>query len=569
MKTFNRLFLILAISLISIVPVLSQNTPNSENSGNFEISKNLDIFATLYKELNTNYVDELKPGELMKTGIDAMLESLDPYTVYIPEAEIEDYKFITTGQYGGIGSLIHKQGNAVIISEPYEGFPAQKAGLKAGDRILKVNDKPTIDKSVSDISAILKGQPGTPAKLLIERPGEAKPFEKEIVREKITVDNVPYYGMVNDHIGYIKLTGFTQEAGNETKKALLALKAKNNLKGLIFDLRDNGGGLLNEAVNITNLFVKRDELVVSTKGKLEDKNKSYKTMMEPVDTELPLVILVNGSSASASEIVTGAIQDLDRGVIIGQRTFGKGLVQNVLPLSYNTQFKVTVAKYYIPSGRCIQAINYAQRDTNGIAEHFPDSLKTAFKTQHGRVVYDGAGIEPDIYTDPKLLSNISYSLVSRYLIFDYATQFCLKHESIDTPDKFEVTDEIYNDFVNYLSDKKYDYTTKSEKELADLKKSAEKEKYFQDCKAEFEALQSKMMHNKTNDLERNKNEIKRILSSELITRYYYQKGRIQCQLRIDEDVAKAIEVIDNSKTYSSVLDGTFEQAQKKEENRKM
>jgi len=569
MKPYNRLILILALSFIFIVPVAGQNAQDTQNSDNFEISKNLDIFATLYKELNTNYVDEIKPGELMKTGIDAMLESLDPYTVYIPEAEIEDYKFITTGQYGGIGSLIHKQGNAIVISEPYEGFPAQKAGLKAGDRVLKVNDKPTIDKSVSDISAILKGQPGTSAKLLIERPGEDKPFEKEIVREKITVENVPYYGMVNDHIGYIKLTGFTQDASSETKKALLALKAKNNLRGLIFDLRDNGGGLLNEAVNITNLFVKRDELVVSTKGKLEDKNKTYKTLMEPIDTELPLVILVNGSSASASEIVTGAIQDLDRGVIVGQRTFGKGLVQNVLPLSYNTQFKVTVAKYYIPSGRCIQAINYAQRDTNGVAEHFPDSLKTAFKTQHGRIVYDGAGIEPDIYTDPKLLSNISYSLLSRYLIFDYATQFCQKHASIDTPDKFEVTDEIFNDFVNYISDKKYDYTTKSEKELADLRKSAEKEKYFEDCKAEFEALQSKMMHNKATDLERNKQEIKRILSSELITRYYYQKGRIQCQLRMDEDIAKAIEVIDNSKTYTSVLDGTFDQAQKKEENRKM
>lgn len=566
MKSFKYILFILALSLISGFPATSQN---AQNTNNFEISKNLDIFVTLYKELNTNYVDELKPGELMKTGIDAMLESLDPYTVYIPEAEIEDYKFITTGQYGGIGSLIHKQGNAIVISEPYEGFPAQKAGLKAGDRVLKVNDKPTIDKTVSDISSILKGQPGTSARLLIERPGEPKPFEKEIVREKITVENVPYYGMVNDHIGYIKLTGFTQEASSETKKALLALKAKNTLSGLIFDLRDNGGGLLNEAVNITNLFVKRDELVVSTKGKLEDKNKSYKTLMEPIDTELPLVILVNGSSASASEIVTGAIQDLDRGIIVGQRTFGKGLVQNVLPLSYNTQFKVTVAKYYIPSGRCIQAINYAERDTNGIAEKFPDSLKTAFKTQRGRVVYDGAGIEPDIYTDSKLLSNISYSLLSRYLVFDYATQFCLKHISIDPPAKFEITDEIYNDFVNYLADKKYDYTTKSEKELADLKKSAEKEKYFEDCKAEFEALQNKMMHNKTTDLERNKIEIKRFLSSEIVTRYYFQKGRIECQLRMDEDVAKAIEIIDNSKTYTSVLDGTFEQAQKKEENRKM
>ena len=566
MNIINRLTLFVVLSVIAFAP---GQKLQAQTSNNFEIAKNLDIFATMYKELNTNYVDELKSGELIKTGIDAMLESLDPYTVYIPEAEIEDYKFITTGQYGGIGSLIHKQGNYVIISEPYEGFPAQKAGLKAGDKILKVNDKPTLDKTVNDISTILKGQPGTSARLLIERPGEPKPIEKEIVREKITVDNVPYYGMVNDHIGYIKLTGFTQEAGNESKKAFQALKSKNNLKGLIFDLRDNGGGLLNEAVNITNIFVKRGELVVSTKGKLSDKNRSYKTQIEPLDTEIPLIVLVNGGSASASEIVCGAIQDLDRGVILGQRTFGKGLVQNVIPLSYNTQMKVTVAKYYIPSGRCIQAINYSARDTNGVAGKFPDSLKTAFKTQHGRVVYDGAGIEPDIHVEPNMLSNISYALLSRYLVFDYATQFCLKHPTIDVPGKFEITDEIYNDFLNYLSDKNYDYTTRSEKELADLQKSAEKEKYFEDVKPEFEALKLKIMHNKNDDLDRNKTEIKRFLSSEIVTRYYYQKGRIELQLKQDEDVAKAIEILDDNKTYLSILDGSFEQAQKKVENGKM
>lgn len=566
MNIINRLSLFIVLSIFAFSPGLNLQ---AQNSNNFEIAKNLDIFATMYKELNTNYVDELKPGELIKTGIDAMLESLDPYTVYIPEAEIEDYKFITTGQYGGIGSLIHKQGNFVIISEPYEGFPAQKAGLKAGDKILKVNDKPTFDKTVNDISTILKGQPGTSARLLIERPGDQKPIEKEIVREKITVDNIPYYGMVNDHIGYIKLTGFTQEAGNESKKAFLLLKEKNNLKGLIFDLRDNGGGLLNEAVNITNIFVKRGELVVSTKGKLSDKNKSYSTLSEPLDTEIPLIVLVNGGSASASEIVCGAIQDLDRGIILGQRTFGKGLVQNVLPLSYNTQMKVTVAKYYIPSGRCIQAINYSARDSSGVARKFPDSLKTAFKTQHGRTVYDGAGIEPDIHMEQNTLSNISYALLSRYLIFDYATQFCLKHPTIATPGNFEITDEIYNDFLNYLADKNYDYTTRSEKELGDLQKSTEKEKYFEDVKAEFEALKLKIMHNKNDDLDRNKTEIKRFLSSEIITRYYYQKGRIELQLKKDEDVAKAIEILDDNKTYLSILDGSFQQAQKKLENGKM
>jgi carboxyl-terminal processing protease len=566
MNIINRLTFFIVLSVFAFAPALELQ---AQNSNNFEIAKNLDIFATMFKELNANYVDEVKPSEFMKTGIDAMLESLDPYTVYIPEAEIEDYKFITTGQYGGIGSLIHKQGNYVVVSEPYEGSPAQKAGLKAGDRILKVNDKPTTDKSVSDISLVLKGQPGTSARLLIERPGTPKPIEKEIVREKITVDNVPYFGMVNDHIGYIKLTGFTQEAGNESKKAFQTLKEKNNLKGIIFDLRDNGGGLLNEAVNITNIFVKRGELVVSTKGKLADKNRSYTTPMDPLDTEIPLIVLVNGNSASASEIVCGAIQDLDRGVILGQRTFGKGLVQNMLPLSYNTQMKVTVAKYYIPSGRCIQAINYAKRDTNGIAAKFPDSLKTAFKTQHGRTVYDGAGIDPDIHMQPNTLSNITYALLSRYLIFDYATQFCLKHPSIDPPGKFEITDEIYNDFLKYISDKNYDYTTRSEKELADLQKSTEKEKYFENVKPEFEALKSKIMHNKNDDLERNKGEVKRFLSSEIITRYYYQRGRIELQLKQDEDVAKAIKILDDNKTYVSILDGSFQQAREKSENGKM
>ena len=566
MNIINRLTLIAVLFVIALTPELKLQAQNSDN---FEIAKNLDIFATMYKELNTNYVDELKRGELIKTGIDAMLESLDPYTVYIPESEIEDYKIMTTGQYGGIGSLIHKQGKYVVISEPWEGSPAQKAGLKAGDKILEVNDKPTLGKSVNDISIILKGEPKTSARLLLERPGESKPIEKEIMRETITVDNVPYYGMVNDHIGYIKLTGFTTEAGNESKKAFQALKEKNNLKGLIFDLRDNGGGLLNEAVNITNIFVKRGKLVVSTKGKLSDKNRSYYTQAEPLDTIIPLIVLVNGSSASASEIVCGAIQDLDRGVILGQRTFGKGLVQNVLPLSYNTQMKVTVAKYYIPSGRCIQAINYSERDTNGIAGKFPDSLKTAFKTLHGRLVYDGTGIEPDLQMEPNTLSNISYALLSRYLVFDYATQFCLKHDTIDPPGKFEITDEIYSDFLKYISDKNYDYTTRSEKELADLRKSTEKEKYFEDVKPEFEALKLKIMHNKNDDLERNKIEIKRFLSSEIITRYYYQKGRIELQLKKDEDVAKAIEILDNTKTYLSILDSSFDQAQKKVENGKM
>ncbi|MCD4663739.1 MAG: S41 family peptidase, partial [Bacteroidales bacterium] len=364
--SISRFFLVLLV-LNSVILI-------GQNSNNFEISKNLDIYTTLFKKLNTNYVDDISAGELIKTGIDAMLESLDPYTVYIPESEVEDYKFITTGQYGGIGALIQKQGDYIVIAEPYEDKPAHTAGLKAGDKILEIEGKSTEGKSTSDVSAILKGQPGSSVNVLISRDGIDDPFEMELARENIKIDNIPYYGMLNNRVGYIKLTGFTQKAGKEVKDAFIDLRDNNDLKGIILDLRGNGGGLLQEAVNITNIFVDKGEVVVSTKGKLPNKNNTYRTMNVAVDKEIPLVVLVDNSSASASEIVGGAIQDLDRGVIIGQRTFGKGLVQNVMPLSYNSQAKITVAKYYIPSGRCIQAIDYSHKDKNGDSKRIPDSL---------------------------------------------------------------------------------------------------------------------------------------------------------------------------------------------------
>jgi len=433
-----KTFVIMAVFL-TFTPTYSLK---AQTSSDFEISKNLEILTSLYKELNTNYVDGANPSELMKTGIDAMLDKLDPYTVFIPESEIEDYRFMTTGEYGGIGSLIHKQGDYIIISEPYEKSPAQKSGLKAGDKILKINDKSASGKSVEDVSAILKGQPGTSFKLVVERDGEPKPLTFEILREKITIDPVPYYGMIGQGIGYVKLNSFTQTASADVKKALLDLKTKNPLTGLVLDLRDNGGGLLTEAVNIVNLFVKKNELVVSTKGKQKDKNRSYQTNMDPIDANLPLVVLVNGNSASASEIVAGALQDLDRAVIIGRRTYGKGLVQNVFPLSYNTQVKITVAKYYIPSGRCIQEIDYAHKSTNGIADNIPDSLITAYKTMHGRTVYDGKGIAPDVTTDTSKLSTVSYNLITKYIIFDYATHFATIHPTIEPAGTFKLSEAI-------------------------------------------------------------------------------------------------------------------------------
>lgn len=527
---------------------------SAQNNPAFEISKNLDIFATLYKELNNNYVDELNYGDLMKTSIEAMLEDLDPYTVFISEAEIEDYNFMTTGQYGGIGALIHKQGNAVVISEPYENSPAYKAGLQAGDKILVINGKDATNKSVSDVSLLLKGQPGTRLNLEIEREGTR--MDRTVIRENVSIPNVAYSSLLEDGTGYIKLTGFTQNSGKEVKDALLKLREKGNLSGLILDLRDNGGGLLNEAVSITNLFVKKDELVVSTKGKTPDRNKSYKTVMQPIEPNIPLVVLVNGLSASASEIVAGAIQDLDRGVILGERTYGKGLVQNIIPLSYNTQLKITVAKYYIPSGRCIQSIDYADRDSLGFSKQIPDSLVNNFKTKAGRTVQDGGGINPDIILEQPRISNISLALVSKYLIFDFANSFKRSHDSIPPAKEFEITDDIYNDFLTFIQDKDYDYTTRSEKMLRDLKKTAETEKYFEELKTEFQQLESKMMHNKQADLEKFKPEISRIIKNEIVSRYYNQKGRVEASIVDDEGIKAAKELIKDTKKYNSILDGS-------------
>ena len=378
MKKINIITSIIFFIIFSLGS-LNVNSQDYEKN-DFEISKNLDIFTTLYKQLHVNYVDDVKSGELMKIAIDAMLESLDPYTVYIPEADIEDYKFMTTGQYGGIGALIHKRNTKIVISEPYEGFPADKAGLKAGDILIEVNGKSLKNKNTDEVSSLLKGTPGTTVEVMIIRDTLEKPIPKTITREEIKISSVPYFGMVSNDVGYINLSGFTQNASKEVKDALIKLKENSNFKGLILDLRGNGGGLLNEAVNIVNLFVDKGQLVVSTKGKIKEKNNIHKTTNTPVDVNIPIIVLVDDNSASASEIVTGAIQDLDRGVILGQRTFGKGLVQNIVPLSYNSEMKVTIAKYYIPSGRCIQAIDYSKKDENGRAEKIPDSLLKPFKT---------------------------------------------------------------------------------------------------------------------------------------------------------------------------------------------
>jgi carboxyl-terminal processing protease len=538
---------------------------SGQSENNFEISKNLDIYATLLKELDKNYADQINPGELTETAIDAMLETLDPYTVYIPESNAEDYKLMTTGQYGGIGALIHKNGNFVVISEPYEGFPAQKAGLRAGDKILEINGKTMKDKNSDDVSEILKGQPGVELELLIGRMGVTDPFPVKVVREEIKIPNIPYYGMLNSGIGYIKLTNFTQNAGNEVKKAVTELKSNNELKGIILDLRGNGGGLLNEAVNICNIFVDQNQLIVSTKGKIESKNQDHMTRFAPVDKDLPLAVLVDRNSASASEIVAGAIQDLDRGVIIGQLTYGKGLVQNVIPLSYNSQVKITVAKYYIPSGRCIQSIDYFHKDANGQPERVPDSLISEFKTKNGRPVYDGGGIEPDVSMDAMKLSKISQTLITKYLLFDYANKFALEHSSIASPQEFEVTDAMFNEMIEFLKDKNYDYQTASEKALENLKANATKENYFDAIEQDYNSLKSKILHDKSKDLITYKDEIKLLLKDEIVGRYYFQKGRIIATLSDDPEIAKAIEVLQGTATYVAILDGSIKTERQKRE----
>lgn len=547
--------LIYSLFLIANMVFMSgiTSTVYAQASENFEITKNLDIFINLYKELNTNYVDEVNASKLMKDGIDGMLDELDPYTVYIPESEIEDYRFMTTGEYGGIGSLIHRQDNFIVISEPYENSPAQKSGLKAGDRILKVNGKSTSGKSVDDVSAALKGQPGTTVNLQIERPGESKPLNFELLREKISIDPVPYFGMLNGNTGYIKLTSFTQTASADVKKALLDLKAKNNLQNVILDLRDNGGGLLTEAVNIVNLFVDKGELVVSTKGKQFDKNKTYQTMYDAVDKQIPVIVLVNGNSASASEIVSGAMQDLDRAVIVGRRTFGKGLVQNVYPLSYNTQVKITVAKYYIPSGRCIQEIDYSHKNLNGDSDHIPDSLITAYKTKNGRTVYDGKGIMPDIKTDSIRYSALAFNLMTSYVIFDYATEYYRNHPSIEDASSFRLSDSDYSNFIAFAQNKNVTYITQAEKDLMDLKKAAQNDGSWQSIQPSFDALEKAISDKKTLDFQTYETEIRMLLESEIVSRYYFQKGRIIQSLSADPDIIKALNIFTRPDDYNKIL----------------
>lgn len=551
MKKYKKAIVIAAVSIMSLGIFAFTAADNY-----FEVTKNLDIFTTLYKELNTYYVDTLNPEKLMRAGTVEMLGELDPYTDYIPEEDMDDYRMQTTGKYGGIGAVIGTRGEWVIVTEPYEGFPAQKSGLMAGDRIIEVDGKSAKNFKTDQVSAMLKGKPGTEVVVKVKRPnaaGAEDDLTVKMVREEIKIKNVPYYGVVDGGIGYIRLGNFTERAGQEVRNALVDMESKGKLKGIILDLRGNPGGLLHEAINVSNVFIDKNIEVVATKGKIPEWNKSFYSLNDPTDLRTPMVVLADGGSASAAEIVSGSLQDLDRAVILGQKTFGKGLVQSTRSLPYGAKLKITTAKYYIPSGRCIQAINYAERNEDGSVKRVPDSLKVAFKTRNGRTVYDGGGIDPDISVEPERLANITISLLTKNHIFEYATEYRAKHKKIGDAKTFVLTDAEYNDFVAWVSKKEYDYTTRSEKVLEDLKKTADKEHYLSEIETDLDALKKTMMHDKQRDLEKQKPQIKSLLEEEIVSRYYFNTGRAEASLKSDNELKAAIDALKDEKKINELL----------------
>jgi carboxyl-terminal processing protease len=545
---FSRKKLFTSLAVVGIAGLMLSFYPKNDKL--FELAKNLDIFASLVKELDTYYVDEIDPNELVTIGINAMLAELDPYTEYISEEESDDFRVLTTGEYGGVGALIGNRLGKNMIMMPYKGFPAQVSGLKVADELLQVDTVNVINKNTSEISKLLKGPANTEVNVVVKRGMDT--LSVKLTRKKIVISNVPYYGMVEGETGYIKLSDFTTNAAQDVALALQDLKAQG-AKKLILDVRDNPGGILMEAVNVVNIFIPKNKEVVKTIGKLDKVLSEYKTNSSPIDKEIPLVVMINERSASASEIVAGALQDYDRAVLVGRTSFGKGLVQSTIPLAYNSQVKLTTAKYYIPSGRCIQAIDYSIKDDKGNGSYVADSLRKEFQTKNGRTVYDGAGIEPDIALDARSFAPITYSLVTRSLVFSFVSEFALENDSIAAPRSFEVSDELYASFVDWLQDKEYDYITRVEKTIEDLEKYAEKEKYFNDIKEELEKLKKSVSHSKEQDLITFKDEIKEALKDEIVSRYYYQKGVIEASLDQDPEIESVLEVFADAKQYEAYL----------------
>ena len=524
----------------------------------FEISKNLDIYADLFKELNTFYVDPIEPGKLVKTSVDAMLEDLDPYTNYITEADIEDYRFMTTGKYGGIGASMRKKGEDIYIGDVYENSPAEKAGLHPGDLVESIDNQAVKGKSIDDLSSLLKGTPGTQISMKIKNPFSNTVMQKLVTRGEIEISSVPYFSLVGaqNDIAYVRLTQFTAGCARLVKDAFDSLKrTQPALKGCVLDLRNNPGGLLEEAVTVCNMFIDKGQLVVSTKGKIPDLDKEYKTNGVVWDKNIPLTVLVNHSSASASEIVAGTMQDLDRGVIIGERSYGKGLVQVVRQLGFNAKLKLTIARYYTPSGRCIQAIDYAHRNVDGVAGYVPDSLKLSYKTKVGRTVKSGGGVMPDVLVKDAPMSTIAVTLYTKNYLFDYATEYARLHPSIPAASKFSLTEAEFNQFAKWLENKDYSYKTETENGLDSLRKTAVKENYYDAAKDQFESLKTKLSHDKKQDLLKNKDQVQHMLENEIASRYYFTRGRIAQGLQYDKELDRAIALIGQPAEYGALLKG--------------
>ncbi len=547
----RKKLVILPLSFLLLVTVAAKFTDTDRY---FEIFKNLDIFATLFKEVNTHYVDEVNPSTLIKKGIDEMLGSLDPYTNYIAADDIETYRMMTTGEYSGIGAIVERRNGVQMIIMPYEGFAAHEAGLKAGDEIHKIGGISLEGKSSDEISYLLKGQSRSDIVLTIKRYGQEEMFDVTLKREKIAVESVPYAGMVTDDIGYVRLTNFTQNVGRQVGIKTLDL-LEQGAEGIILDLRGNPGGLLHEAVNVSNVFIEKDKKIVVQKGKVRANDWTYNSLNEPVDTDIPLVVLTDNGSASASEIVSGVVQDYDRGVLVGRKTYGKGLVQVERPLSYDAVVKITTAKYYTPTGRCIQAIDYSNRNPDGSVGKIPDSLKTEFRTTNGRLVYDGGGIDPDVEVEDFDFAPITYSLLKKNHIFFYATEYYYKNLARETEDprNLRLSDAEYDDFVKWLEDKEFDYTTNFEKGIDRLIETAKNEKKYDQLKDQLDQLEKASQHNKNQDLITFKEEIKMLMEQEIASRFFLQRGLIESTFNKDPDILEAVNVLRDEERYAKLL----------------
>lgn len=541
------------LALLLALPTFAQKDKDHD----FKVAKNMDVFNAIYKNLDMMYVDTLNADEVIGYGIKAMLGSLDPYTTYYPESDQKELKRMLTGKYAGVGALIryNNQLQTVVIDEPYENMPAAEAGLKKGDVILSIADTSMVGKEVSYVSDHLRGEPGTSFIIKIKRPSTGKEMKMKVIRRTIQMPYLPYYGMLQNQVGYINYNSFTENSARDVRRAFIDLR-KQGAKSLVFDLRDNGGGSVQEAISIVNMFLPKNKLILQMKGKLKRSNNEYKTSVEPIDTVMPIAVLVNENTASASEITSGSLQDYDRAIILGTRTYGKGLVQATMDLPYNGQMKLTTAKYYIPSGRCVQALNY-KHSRGGYVEHVPDSLTKVFYTVGGREVRDGGGIKPDVEVKPDSLPNIAFYLAgardSNEVMLNYEVDYIAKHPTIAAPEEFALTDADYEEFKARVLKANFKYDRETEKYLKDLEKLAKFEGYYEDAKPEFEALKKKLSHNVAKDLDYNKATIKRLLENAIVAAYYYQAGAIRNSLRYDKVVKEASRLLNSPEEYAKIL----------------